>query len=358
MTGSPDPGVDNHRVIRSFSWPHGSAAPIREPDGLAPEPSPGGWVWVDLAGESPATINRVCHQFEIDEFFVDEALSVGSLPMIETQRDLVYLVLNAFSTGPAGRLVSTELDVFLGPGYLVTAHAGDIEATTLLMERLEHGVELASPTPAGLLAHLAMVGSRRFPPLIEHLETQLDELEDLATTADPRAIVAVQALRRDVIVLRRVLAPQREIYFELAESAHALIDEPSRKMFERVADYQAQLLDSLDTARSLLGSVLETHRGAVADQTNEIVRVLTVFSAIMLPLGLVTGVFGRGRPLALLRSPRLRRGPPAQRPAQGGGARPLPGGHGPDPGGGGGDRVDDTPGHRGARGTRRARQLR
>lgn len=110
--------------------------------------------------------------------------------------------------------------------------------------------------------------------------------------ADPRALNEVYALRRDVIVLRRVFVPQRQIYDALAEEGRPLVDEASREEFERVTDYQARILESLEAARSLLGSVLETYRGAVADQTNEIVRVLTVFSAILLPLSLVAGIFG------------------------------------------------------------------
>jgi magnesium transporter len=137
-----------------------------------------------------------------------------------------------------------------------------------------------------------MVGSRRFPALIDHVEAELDSLEELAMRADPRAINEVYALRRDVILLRRVVVPQRQIYDELAEGGHPLLDEPSRREFERVADYQSQILESLEAARSLLGSVLETYRGAIADQTNEIVRVLTVFSAILLPLTLISGIFG------------------------------------------------------------------
>jgi hypothetical protein len=59
-----------------------------------------------------------------------------------------------------------------------------------------------------------------------------------------------------------------------------------------VSDYQAQVLESLESARSLLGSVVDTYRGAVADRTNDIVRVLTVFSAILLPLTLISGIYG------------------------------------------------------------------
>lgn len=249
-------------------------------------------MWVDVAAESPETIRDVCASFEIDPYFIEEALAAGSLPLLEEQRDLIYVVLNTFGTQEDGRLGPSEVDLFVGENFVLSVHGGEIFSTSLVIERFEQGVGLKAPSPAGLLAHLAMAGSRRFPPLIDQLELQLDSLEELAMRADPRALNEVYALRRDVIVLRRVLVPQRQIYDELAEGGHPLVDEASRRAFERVADYQSQILESLEAARSLLGSVFETHRGAVADQTNEIVRVLTVFSAIMLPLGLIAGIFG------------------------------------------------------------------
>ncbi|MGH8947207.1 MAG: magnesium transporter CorA family protein [Acidimicrobiia bacterium] len=280
-------------MIRSFSWERGAALPTGEAEGFVPEPPPGGWVWVDVAGEGEDTVASVCRSFGIPESFVDEALAPGSLPTIIEQRDLVYVVLNAFRSGSGGRLDTTEVDVFVGPHYLLTVHDGSVPSPTLVRDRLEHGFELAVATPMGLLAHLAMVANRRIPVLIDRLEAQLDDLEELAMRADPRAITEVLALRRDVIVLRRVLVPQSQIYQELADEAgHPLVDDASRSAFQRVIDYQPQILESLDAARSLLGSVLEAHRGAVAEQTNEIVRVLTVFSAIMLPLSLVAGIFG------------------------------------------------------------------
>lgn len=279
-------------MIRSFSWERG-ALPTREADGSVPEPPSGGWVWVDLASEGMESVGAVCRSFEIPESFVDEALAPGSLPMITEQRDLIYVVLNAIGVGSGGRLDTTEVDIFVGRDFLLTVHDGDVVSTAMVRDRLEHGFELTVASPMGLLAHLALAGTRRIPALIDRLEAQLDDLEELAMRADPRAITEVHALRRDVIVMRRVLVPQRQIYEVLAEEAgHPLVDKTSQSAFARVADYQAQILQSLDAARSLLGSVLETHRGAVADQTNEIVRVLTVFSAIMLPLGLIAGIFG------------------------------------------------------------------
>jgi magnesium transporter len=260
--------------------------------GSLPEIPADGWAWVDVAGEAPDRVREICRSFGVPDELVGEALAEGSLPMLEEQRSLIYVVLNSFHTVPSGRLGPSEVDMFIGPQFILSIHDGEIASTAIAMERLDQEIGLAAPTPSGLLAHLAMMGSRRFPALIDQLEVQLDSLEEMAMRADPRALNEVYALRRDVIVLRRVLAPQRQIYDELAEEGHPLIDEASRHQFEKVAAYQTQVLESLDTARSLLGSVLETYRGAVADQTNEIVRLLTVFSAILLPLSLIAGIFG------------------------------------------------------------------
>jgi hypothetical protein len=93
-------------------------------------------------------------------------------------------------------------------------------------------------------------------------------------------------------LIRRTLAPQRDVFNELAESIHPAIDPVAARAFDRVFDHHLKLVDSLDNARALLSSVLETHRGAVADQTNEIIRVLTVFSAILLPMSVVAGMWG------------------------------------------------------------------
>jgi magnesium transporter len=280
-------------VITSLTWIGDDALPSAIAVGEILEPPEKGWMWVDVSGESEATIRAVCRSFGIPDQLIGDALAEASLPMLEEQRDLVYVVLNSLQTGPGGRLGPSEVDLFVGADFVVSVHDPDLPATDLAIERLRQGIGLSIPSPSGLLSHIAMIGSRRFPALIEHLEDQVDLLEEQAMSADPRALNEVYVLRRDVVVLRRVLAPQREIFDELAESGHhPLIDERSRREFERVAAYQTQVLESLEAARSLLGSVLETYRGAVADQTNEIVRILTVFSAILLPLSLIAGIYG------------------------------------------------------------------
>ncbi len=276
-------------MISTLSW---SAGGVEQTEGVVLDPPAGGWAWVDLEGEDPATIRRVCSELGVDGDLIEEALANDTLPMLHERREMAYLMLKMLDIGDAGSLRAVAVDVFLFAHHLVTVHDREVRAVSTIRRRISEGVALPLDNPAGLLAHLAMVGSRNYPIVIETLEEQIEELEGQAVHADARAIGLAQALRRDVVLMRRALVPQRVIYDELAEGSLSVVDARAQEAFERVAAYQGQILESLEVARSMLGWALETHRSAAADKTNEIIRVLTVFSAILLPLALVTGVFG------------------------------------------------------------------
>jgi magnesium transporter len=276
-------------VISTLLWSDGQ---VEQPGTPNFDPPESGWLWVDIENEDPARIRQVCGGLGVDDDLIDEAVANDTEPMLHGRRDLAYLMLRMLDIGDDGSLEPVAVDVFLSGNFLVTIHDGRVKATATLRRRTAEGTVLPASTPAGLLAHLAMVGSRNYPIVIEALEEEIEELEAQAVQGDPKAIGMAQALRRDVVLMRRVLVPQRVIYEELAEGGLSSVDARAQRAFARVATYQGQILDSLEVARSMLGWALETHRSAVADKTNEIVRVLTVFSAILLPLALVTGIFG------------------------------------------------------------------
>lgn len=251
-----------------------------------------GWVWIDLEGESQETIRRVVAPFGLDHTAVEEALAGNSLPLVEEHLDSVLVIVHGFATGKGTRLATPEIDVFVGERFLISIHDEELATLSHFKDRLVEETHLPVSSPAALLALMAGTSARRFTPLILELERQVDLLEELATRGDPQTIVEIHALRRDVIYLRRALAPQVEVYEDLSVSTHRVIDAEARRLFTKVTNQHLRSLEALEAGRALLGSVLETYRGAVADQTNEIMRVLTVFSAILLPLTLIAGIWG------------------------------------------------------------------
>ncbi len=251
-----------------------------------------GWVWVDLVDESMESIQEVGTAFSLDALSIEETMSENNLPLIEEQAGYVFLVLHGLAFGSGERLTTPEIDIFLGTNFLITIRDATTLSVDTIKQKIADGEETRAASPSELLASMALSASRRTAPLIVELQRQADKLEELALQADPNTIVQSHALRRDVILLRRALSPQYEVYRELSDAQHPTLTADARRRFNRVADAHMRALESLEAGRALLLSVLEIYRGAVADQTNEIMRVLTVFSAILLPLTLVAGLWG------------------------------------------------------------------
>ncbi len=151
---------------------------------------------------------------------------------------------------------------------------------------------LGESGPDGAFARLAEAGARRFQPLIEGLEERVLDVEARAVAGDHTVIGEVQALRRDALMLRKIVGPLRDTFMRLGSEQLAGIGERARLRCQSVRDHYFRIAESLDTAQAVLGAVLETYRSTVAERTNEVMKVLTVFTAILLPLSLVAGIYG------------------------------------------------------------------
>lgn len=248
-------------------------------------------IWLDLEAESPETVDATCARLGFPTGTVQQDIDDYLLPRIRENEESIHLVLQTPVTGEDGRLDAAQIDVLIGNGKLLTIHR-DARKSVSWLSDLSNLNGSPTNTAAELAAALAQVVGRQVLPLLHELELRIDSLEDLAFTADPRVLTEVQALRRDVLMLRHVAGPQRDVMEDLSKSPNRLVGENGRRAFRTSYDHSVRVVESLESARSLLNSVLETYRGAVADQTNEIVRLLTVFSAILLPLTLIAGVFG------------------------------------------------------------------
>ncbi len=271
-------------MITILHWDRtGQVTPVDTVDG------DDGWTWVDVLAETSGEVFETTDRLGLERAVVTDAMNRMTLPIVEEYPDSVCVVVHSIE-GETSQSAA-ELNVFIGDGYLLTLRHEPIDAINEVRQRLSAN-DMVVNSPASLLAHIALTAGRKYAPLIHQLEEKLDSLEELAILGNPQTVVEVAALRRDLIYLRRGLGPLYDVYDDLTDMAHPVIDKEAKRVFGRVASHHRRALESLEAGRALLGSVLETYRGAVADRTNEIMQVLTVFSAIMLPLGLIAGLWG------------------------------------------------------------------
>jgi magnesium transporter len=286
-------GTDNRvAMIDVYEWSPSGVVMTGSDFRGGPPDDPHSWVWIDVVAEDTEMIREIGATFGLDANAVEESFNTTSLPLVEEHAREIFVVMHGFAIGAGERLSTPKIDVFIGERFLITIHEGDRATVEVVKNRLAEEGAIPISGPAAFLAFMARTTGRQYTPLIQELERQVDGLEEIAIRGDPQTAVEAHALRRDVILLKRALGPQYDVYDDLAESTHPAIDAEARQLFARVANQHRRALESLEAGRALLGSVLDTYRGAVADQTNEIMRILTVFSAILLPLALITGLWG------------------------------------------------------------------
>jgi magnesium transporter len=252
----------------------------------------GGWIWLDVTGGTEDEVIAIGARFGFDHLSLQDVFEVSHLPKLDEFDDYLFVVLHGVITGEQRRLSTSELDLFIGIDFLVTFHPTPLASVDWVAEKAGVFHHLAIRSPALAAAAIAEAGSRRYLPLLDALDDGIEELEDLSFVGDPSTLSLTHALRRDVIVLRRIVGPQSEVLHQLSQTPTDLLDDEARRAFRDVYDNLFRVVRWLDASRALLSGVGETYRGVVAERTNEVMKILTVFSAILLPLALLSGIWG------------------------------------------------------------------
>lgn len=252
-------------------------------------PVAAGWVWIDVTGISEDDLSELAATLDLDSFTVDDLRQLGELPRMEELEDEIFVVASTPSS-EVGRLRLSEIDMLLRRNLLLTVHSEPIPELDELWEGATQSSDLL-PGPDVAMSRILELGGRRMLTLITALDEEAERLEDMAIDGDSEVPIHLQALRRDVMLLRRAVAPQRDALRQLHQK-HPLIGQHARRRNSSAYYDLVRVMEGLEASRSQLASVLETYRSTVAESMNEVMKVLAVFSAIVLPLSLIAGIYG------------------------------------------------------------------
>ncbi|HAX82853.1 MAG TPA: hypothetical protein DCY40_09845 [Actinobacteria bacterium] len=250
-----------------------------------------GWLWLDVTDFAHADVAEIGTHFGLDALEVEDVLDWSKFPKVEEREDHALIVGHGLSA-TADRLTTVEYDVFIGDRFLVTFHLEDLPGFAWGRSHVVQSGVLNGSGPDLLWARIAEVGAASFRPLVEGLDARIDDLEDRAIAGIPSVPGEVLALRRDSHTLGQVVSAQRDIFRILGSEEYPGIGRQGRRRLTHVYDDYSRLTRSLEAAPVLLASVLESYRGTIAERANEVMKVLTVFAAIVLPLSLIAGVYG------------------------------------------------------------------
>lgn len=250
--------------------------------------------WVHVQGHpTEDAMRELGKSFGLHPLALEDVLNSGQRPKVEAFSDYLFVVMSLPML--EDDLVKVyQVSFFLGDNYLITFCEADFAPFEPIVNRLQtFGGRMRERGADYLMYSLLDVVIDRAFPLFETFGFQLEELEEqMQENADPEILSQIHLIRRELILLRRNLWPQREVIAELLREESALIRTDTDIYLRDCYDHAFQVMDLLETYRDMVGSMLDIYMSSVGNRMNDVMRVLTVIATIFIPLTFIVGVYG------------------------------------------------------------------
>jgi magnesium transporter len=255
---------------------------------------PGAPLWVDLSPE-PDDLAWLGERFGFHPLALEDCAHEDQLPKNEEYPGAIFCVVHRLGPTPDDSdIQSRELHAFLTAEAVVTVHSAPIAELDRIFARVENEPALLGRGPDFLL-HVVYdeITSAHFA-VADALSAEVDELAAEATSAalDGDLMERILGLRGNHALLRRRLAPQRDVFAALARADEPLVQERNAPYFRDVLDHVLRITEQIDAGRDLLGSVMDVHVAMQDNRLNALTTRLTVVATIFLPLNFLVGFFG------------------------------------------------------------------
>jgi len=250
------------------------------------------WVCMDSDGEEERKILDLVgiHQLHVDDAFAD-----APSPKVEDHGRYLYLILHGIRLGDDATIdvETADLDLFVGKNFLVTHYHEDLDSVRRVFAAVEKDPALLAGGPAVVAHRLIDHMIDEYFPLMERLDAVVTALEEeVIANKEHDFLERVFATKRTLLRLRRVGIYQRDILHRLWRGDFPLIPDSTQPFFRDVYDHFARVTDEVEGYREMLASTVEGFRSMQAHKMNEVMKLLTLFSTVVLPLNFVTGLYG------------------------------------------------------------------
>lgn len=258
--------------------------------------SPGTLRWIDLCEQTPESLAILAERFRFHPLTIEDCLHFDQRPKLEVHDGYLFLVIQGYKVQWDNLYESAplELHLFITNQAVVTVHEHPIPALDGVWQRLSMDGRLAGGRSDQLCYLIADAMIDSYFPVLDELMERLDDLEDRVLEKHQEVTLGeILDFKRLLIGLRKVLSPQRDVLALLAKRGEGMIGDRVAVYFHDVYDHALRLHETVESARELVGNVRDAHLWNASQRTNEIMKQLTILSAIFLPLTFITGFFGQ-----------------------------------------------------------------
>ncbi len=266
-------------------------------------------LWIDLEGRSTAGLDTVAEAVGIDRKLVELLATERKRADLTQYEDHIHLVLQAMEPPAEGDKegqdpVRHALDIVAGRNWVVTVHDEPLRALERLDSLTEGETRLGGLDAAGFLAGIGDEVLADYFDLAEAIERDIDRLDELALRRRPDEdfLAHIVELRRRIGIVRRTLAPHRVAFAALGRPEMELHEELGRP-WPGLSDRLERAIDAVENLRDLLLGSFDIHMGRAAQDANNVMKVLTLLSAVLLPSVVLAGAMGMNFKVSFFEDP-------------------------------------------------------
>jgi magnesium transporter len=274
--------------------------PVSAPRTPPAELSAAGLTWIHLDAPDPVSAGILAGRFGWHPLDVEDVLSKRQRPKIDDYAEEGYLfgVLHFPRYDRAvQRLNAAELDFFVGPDYLVTLPTVELLPVTRLFTRCEEDEafreQLFSKGSGRLLYEVLDDLFDYCFPILDKIDHKLDSLEDDVFEGRSEEVVRdISNVKQEIISYRKIIKPERSTLRLLERHVERFLPEELELYFDDIVDAAERIWDLLDNYKEVVEALEDTNESVISHRQNDVLRILTVFSVVLLPLTVITGFFG------------------------------------------------------------------
>jgi magnesium transporter len=250
-------------------------------------------LWVDMENPTEFESDALVEIFNFHPLAVEDCVADLSQPKVDDYDEYVFLVMHALTLKDA-HLHTVELDVFLGPNYVITFHKEPIKSIDNIREYARRKPEGCLGRGADLLVYsiLDQVVDQ-YMPVIEGYEDVIDQVEDqIFHNGDKNCLEEMVQLKRDVFHFRRTIAPQRDALNFLTRNEIPYIREENKIYFRDVYDHLFKIYGIVEGFHEAISGVLQAYFSYSSHTLNKTIQRMTVMATISMPPIMIASIYG------------------------------------------------------------------
>jgi magnesium transporter len=264
-----------------------------EPDDLAAQLQRPGFVWIDLEGPSDEDLARLGKLMTLHPLTIEDARTFQQRPKIEEYQGYMFLVVFGVDEGTAsGGPLLREVHIIISGDNVVTIHHRPFAALADLRRRYD---DQPIRSEQFLVYKVLDAVISTFVPVLSRTDDDIDDVEQQVIDNPTQAeLQRIFALKRDLVAMRRVISPMRDMFARNAERISQLpgLETDDRLYFRDLYDTLIRVSELVDSYRDLLSGATDMYLSTVANRQGEVNKQLTIIATIFLPLTFLTGFFG------------------------------------------------------------------